>query len=105
MNSIRIGADEREISQADSQWITQEVVGRRKDGLPICIVVTVKANEVDLRLVSVACGGTGGGGGRTPTAREAQILDLWRKHHLGEQTFSPGDVVSFVKQLQRLLYS
>lgn len=98
MSTIRIGTDERPLGQADPQWITQEIVGRRKDGLAVCVIVTIKTTDLNLNLATPACS-RGGGGGRPPTPREQAILDLWRKHGLDDADFSPGAVVAFVKQV------
>lgn len=102
MNAIKIGNDERPIAGADAQWITQEIVGRRKDGENVCVVISIKTAELDMRLATPACGGAGGRG-REPTARERSVLELWQKLHLNEVDFSPGNVVAFVKQVGHYL--
>lgn len=102
VNTIKIGNEEFPLSDVDPQWITQQIVNRRKDGLTVCVIITITSTDLDLRLSTPTCGG-GGGGGRQATSRERGILDLWNQHHLGEMEFSPGDVVAFVKQVQRMI--
>lgn len=102
MNTIKIGNEERSLSDADAQWITQQIVNRRNAGMTVCVIVSVATTDVDLMLATPSCG-AGGGGGRQFTSPERGILDLWNKHHLNETEFSPGDVVSFVKQIAKLI--
>ena len=102
MRTIKIGNDERSLGQADAQWITQEINGRRQSGAAVCVIVAIKTDDLDLRLSTPACGGAGGGG-RQPTNREQAVLDLWRKHKLNDSDFSPGGVVAFVKQVSQFL--
>lgn len=103
MSTIRIGSDERSLVDADPQWITQEVQARRADGQSVCVIVTIITDDLNLRLATPSCGGSGGGGGRAPTQREKAIFDLWGQRGLNQADFSPGDVVAFVKQLIRYL--
>jgi hypothetical protein len=103
MSSIRIGADERRLAEADAHWITQEINARRRDGNSVCVVVTISTDELNLHLATPSCSGGGGGGGRPPTAREKAILDLWSQRGLSESMFQAGDVIAFVQQVQRYL--
>ncbi len=102
MNSIKIGNEQRSLVDADAQWITQQINGRRKDGLVVCVLVEITAGDIDVCFATPTCGGRGGSG-RQLTAREQEALDLWRKHHLNDETFAAGDVVAFVKQVLPLL--
>lgn len=101
MNTISIGNDTRPLDQADPEWITQEIIQRRKDGLSVCVRIQIRTDDLGMTLSTPACGG--GGGGRPPTSRERELLDLWNKHGLNEEGFSPGSVVAFVKQALRLI--
>jgi hypothetical protein len=102
MNTISIGNDSRPLEQADPEWITQQINGRRKDGLPVCVRVSIHTAELNLTYSTPTCASSGGGG-RPPTAREREILDLWGKHGLNELDFAPGNVVAFVRQVLRQL--
>lgn len=103
MSSIRIGADERNLEDADPHWITQEIQSRRADGQAVCVIIVIVTDELNMRLSTPSCGGGGGGAERAPTAREKAIFDLWHERGLDRATFSPGDVVAFVKQLRHYL--
>ena len=102
MRTIKIGNDERLLSEADAQWITQEINGRRQNGSAVCVIVAIKTDGLDVRLSTPACGGAGGGG-RQPTNREQAVFDLWHKHKLNDSDFSPGGVIAFVKQVAQFL--
>lgn len=102
MNSIKIGNEQRPLAEVDAQWITQQINGRRKDGMVVCVVVEITAGDIDVRFATPTCGGRGGGS-RHLTALEHQALDLWQQHHLNNEKFSPGDVVAFVRQVLRLI--
>lgn len=102
MLTIRIGSDTRRLEDADEAWITQQVNNRRREGLPVCVEVTINTGPINVRLTTPACGG-GGGGGRPPRPDEATIIDLWNKRGLGTDNFSPGSVVAFLKQVSSLV--
>lgn len=102
MNTISIGNDTRQLDQADPEWITQGINQRRKDGLSVCVRVQIQTGDLRISFSTPTCGG-GGGGGRLPTPKERELLDLWTKHGLNEQGFSPGGVVAFVKQALRVV--
>lgn len=101
MSTIRIGTDERDLRDADPQWITQEIQGRRKDGLRVCVVVQIRTADISMTLATPGCGGAGGG--RPPNRREREVFELWEELGLDEQGFEPGKVVAFVKRVIRLL--
>lgn len=101
MNTIKIGNEEVPLRDADAQWITQRIVNRRKDGIDVCVIVTITSADVDVKFATPSCGG--GGKGRRLSRREQELLDLWIRHHLNEREFSPGDVVAFVRQVLHLL--
>lgn len=104
MSTIRIGNDQRELREADPQWITQGINGRRRDGQAVCVTVRIDEPGATLSLCTPACRvGGGGGGGRAPNAREAAIFELWNKRGLNDSEVEPGEVVAFVQQVLRLL--
>lgn len=103
MTTIKIGTAVRSLSEADPQWIEGQINGRKNDGLPVCIVVIVQAEDVDIRLATPTCG-TGGGGYRPLKPREKAIVELWKRCGLTEASFSAGSLIAFVKELPRLVY-
>lgn len=102
MNTISIGTDTRPIDLADPEWITQQINGRRKDGQPVCVRVLIHTPELNLSYSTPGCPSSGVGG-RPPTSREREFLDLWAKHGLDKDGCAPGNVVAFVKQVLRLI--
>jgi hypothetical protein len=102
MNTISIGNDSRPLDQADPEWITQQVNRRRQDGMPVCVRISINTADLNISFATPTCAASGGGG-RQPTVRERGILDLWTKHGLNDQDFSPGNIVAFVKQVLRLI--
>lgn len=103
MNTISIGNESRPLDQADPEWITQQINGRRKDGQAVCVRLSVHTAGLNLSCSTPACASSGSGGGRPPTPHEREILDLWAKHGLNTGDFAPGNVVAFVKQVLRLI--
>ena len=100
MVKIKIGGNERNIEEADSSWINQQINRQRKDG-PVCVRVTINNNDVNMVLSSGNC--PQGGGGRPPRPKEKEIFELWDKHQLNEKDFPSGQLVSFIKQITKLL--
>lgn len=97
MIRVSIADDERILQEASPDWISQQIERRRRDGLPVCVVVTINAGELSMRLSTPECGG--GGGGRAPTPEEAKILSLWGKRGLNQFGWQAGNVIAFLKQL------
>jgi hypothetical protein len=96
---VSIAGDKRSLQDASPDWITQQIERRRRDNLRVCVTVTIKTSELDMRLSTPECGS--GGGGRAPTDREAQVFNLWTKLHLNQPGWSPGNVVAFLRQVDR----
>jgi hypothetical protein len=101
MVTIRIGTITRRLEEVQESWITQQITSRQREGLPICVEVTIQTGALNVRLATPACGS--GGGGRPPRPDEAQLIDLWNKLKLGSDDFAPGNVVAFIKKLPRYL--
>ena len=101
MGTVTIGSDTRPLQDADAQWVTQEINGRRHDRQTVCVRVAIQDPPVNVVLGTPSCGGVGGG--RAPNTEERRILDLWERHHLNTPEFTAGDLVAFLKQLRSLL--
>jgi hypothetical protein len=100
MNRIRIGSSERELSDANENWIVQQVREREHDGQSVCVQVVLKDNNVDMVLSTPQCGG-GSGGGRPPNQKEAAIFQLWNERHLNQNNWAVGDLIAFLKQIRK----
>lgn len=98
MIRVRIGESERNSSDADPNWVNQQINGLKRDGRPVCVRVTIKLDSVDMVLSTPDCG-SGGGGGRPPNLKEKQIIDRWNQLHLNTHDFTGGNLVAFLKQI------
>lgn len=102
MISVKVGNDEKSLDDASPGWITQQIERRRRDGIDVCVVVSIRTADLNMHLSTPECAGSAGGG-RLPTARERAVLELWQKHGLNEAGFAPGHVVAFIAQLKQVL--
>jgi hypothetical protein len=102
MISVKVGNDEKPLDDASTGWITQQIERRRRDGIAVCVVVSIRTADLNMRLSTPECAGSARGG-RQPTAGEGAILELWQKHGLNEAGFAPGHVVAFLAQLKHVL--
>lgn len=102
MITVKIGALERSLENADPSWINQQVNGLKRDGHTICVLVKINEGPIQMTLATPTCA-VGGGGGRPPNALEQRIFDLWRKHHLDQIDITGGFVVSFLNELKRVM--
>lgn len=102
MISVKVGNDEKPLDDASPDWIVQQIERRRRDGIAVCVVVSIRTADLNMRMSTPECAG-GAGGGRPPNARESAVWELWRKHGLNEAGFAPGHVVAFVAQLKHVL--
>lgn len=102
MVTVRIGAETRNLPEADESWVNQQVARRRRDGQDVCVEVTFQTSGLNLRLATPGCG-NGGGGGRLPNNNEREVLELWAKRGLNSSEFTGGNLIAFLKQLDRIL--
>lgn len=104
MVRIKIGESERELDNADAQWVNEQVRGyQRTHGTLPCVRVTVDEDQAHINLITMNCPRSGGGGG-VPQWRpaEAEVLELWKRHHLDAPAWAHGNLLAFVQQLRRL---
>jgi hypothetical protein len=102
MISVKVGNDEKPLDDVSTGWITQQIERRRHDGVAVCVVVSIRTDNLNMHLSTPECAG-GARGGRPPNAREMAVPELWQKHGLNEAGFAPGHVVAFLAQVRRLL--
>ena len=57
---VKIGSVEKDITEADPNWINEQIDRRRADGAAICVQVTIIRDSVDLRLSTSDCPQFGG---------------------------------------------
>lgn len=103
MNTISIGGAHRPLADADSSWIQRQFsdAARNGGGLP-CVHVSIQTSTLHMSLSTPTCPASGGGG-RRPTAGEAEILNLWTMEGLTHVPFTPREVVDFVDRVKRLV--
>ena len=100
MVTVKIGPTEKELTDADENWINQEINQLRKDKQAVCVRVRIQTDSLNLVLATPACTG---GGGRPPRPNEQKLFDLWKKRGLNEPNFTGGNIVAFLKQLRNFL--
>lgn len=101
MIRVSIAGEARYLQDADSDWVTQQVERRRRDGLPVCVTVAIDMADLAITLATPEC--TRGGGGRAPTAKETRVIELWDQLGLASSGWAPGHVVAFLKRLRSLI--
>ena len=99
--TIRIGGETRTLADATESWVTQQINRRRQDGQSVCVEVLIRGSGVDLRLATLGCGASGGGGGRPPNSNEQDIFTLWNDRGMNSSNFTGGNLVAFLKQLRK----
>lgn len=97
---IKIAEDERLLSEVDEQWINQQIHRRRATGQTVCVRVTIDEGLLNMILSTPNCG-SGGGSRRPPRPQEKEIFDLWNQRGLDQPDFSGGNLVAFLKQMER----
>ena len=102
---IYIGNNERQfddVYNVDESWINQQINKRKEDKEKVCVRVYIKNELIDILLTTPACGGSRGSG-RGPNPQEREIFNLWNMRRLNEEKFSGGNLISFFKQLRKII--
>lgn len=98
-NRIIIGTEDHDLHDIDESWIAQQIVRRKQAGVPVCVVVKLDSNGLNLTLASGDCSSSGGGGRWTPSPQQQYVIDLWNKHNLSQSDINPGELIAFLKQV------
>jgi hypothetical protein len=101
MVSVCIAGVSRQLEDASESWITQQIERRRRDGIAVCVQVTIQLSGLSMILSTPGCA-VGGGGGRAPNTNEREMFALWDKLGLNHPDFAPGKLIAFLKQFRRL---
>lgn len=96
---VTLSINGQEVSPSDEAAINQQVNRRRNDGARICVRVEIKGEGMHVVLGTPDCDARGGG--RQANEREQRILDLWRQLGLADGHFAGGQVIAFLRQVQR----
>lgn len=102
MVEVKIADEQWQIDRIDEQWISQQINRRQADGQTVCVRIRIHEGDIDMLLSTPTCGSVGGRS-RPPRPTEERIFDLWEKRGLDQPDFTSGNLVAFLKQLQRLL--
>jgi len=103
MITVQIGSSgERTIEEASESWINEQINRRREDRHTVCVRVRITEPPVDMILATPGCGG-GGSGGRSPNQQERRVFELWVDRHLNEAAFTGGNLIAFLRQLEKIL--
>jgi hypothetical protein len=100
MDTVKIGSQERSLNDADPHWVEQQINGLRRDGEAVTVVVRIQVGYRELCFVSPPSGGAS----RTQySAAQNAVIALWSKCGMNGASISPGDLISFLKQLPHYL--
>lgn len=86
------------LKDVGSSWIAGQIDSRKKDGVPVCVRIHIKTDNVNVALATTDCP-CSGGSGRMPNRQEQKIFELWKKLHLNNTNFSAGNLIAFLKQV------
>lgn len=97
---IKIQINDRifDSSEANPSFLTKAIHDLQRRGMPICLKVCIKFDDVDIVLQCGECP-AGQGGGRHPNEREQEIFDIWEKHGCKGKTVNAGHIVAFLKRI------
>lgn len=101
MVTVKIGSQEHPLSSADPHWIEQQINGLKRDGETVTVVVRIDTGGVELCLAAPPR--AGGGAGKQFSKAENEIIALWSQCKMNSSSISAGNLISFLKQLPRLL--
>ena len=96
--TVSIGNSQRELQEADPQWIAEQLVRRRDAGEKVCVRVTISTANVSITLTSADCP-SGPPSGRKPNPEEAALFEAWRDFGLDGSDFPPGKLVAFLQRM------
>ena len=95
--TITINGEERRYDRTVERWIAQRLRDLSHHSAPICVKVGVSGEDINVLVSSGGC--SGGGGGRRPNVREAELLAMWEKRGLNEVEINAGKLIAFLHQV------
>jgi hypothetical protein len=100
MITIHIGGSERQLADASSSWVKEQINRRRQNNEVVCVRVQIdNPPSIKLGLITSDCV-SNGYSTRSLTPQEQYIYDLWTKHRLHEPNFSASELVSFLGKIE-----
>lgn len=98
MITFKINGTEYVAGDVTEETLNGEILGRRREGLPVCVVARVEMRSVNVTLSAGQCGPSHGGG-RPPTAEERQVFEAWNRTVKDRSEFNGNDLIAFVKSI------
>ena len=99
--TVSFGDAERSDDDISAGWIAEQLHARTRAGVPACAQVSILGDGVNVGLAAGDCP-PGRPSSRRPNPREAEVIDIWHRRHLGAGSFAPGALEAFVRQVRRL---
>lgn len=97
MIQVQIGDVKRDIKDAGSSWIREQLDRRRREGKSVCVQVFVDKSPLHMRLATADCPHTIGT--RRATAQEQEVFSLWERRRLNSPDFTSGNLIAFLRQI------
>lgn len=102
---IKIGSEERNLDNADQQWITQTISRLRRAGGRVCVAIRFELPGIKIRVATHDC--PKGPGGRpldTFKRDEQRLFKLWDEMGLNDDPdVAPGTIIAFLNRAVRML--
>lgn len=96
---VQVDGKERRWGEIGSDWIAQQITGRRNDGCDVC--TRIRVEEAGATWSTANCPS---GSGKAPSGPLVDRINaVYSKFDLDEKGYSPGNVIAFIQQIERLL--
>jgi hypothetical protein len=102
MVRVIIGGEERELSNADEPWISQQIRRRRDVGQSPWVRIIVEKGELNMALSTPNCP-VRSGSNRPPNSHEKKVYETWDHLGLNNINFTCEKLIDFIAQLRRIL--
>lgn len=99
MITISIATERRRLAEAETNWVTEQVLGRRRTGADPCVVVSIEIESIHLSLRTGSCTAPAGPA-RAATPRERELIERWREYGLEQVDYPIGRLVAFLNHLR-----
>ena len=100
--SIRVNGAEYTLDQVSVSWLHEQIDGRRREGEPVCVVISAQTDSVNITLATPDCR-SGPGGNRPPNQTESEIFHRWHGLVVDRGHFTAGNLWAFLQYLDRLV--
>ena len=101
MIKIKIGTSEANYKQINSDWVTQQIEKRKREGKSFWVEVIIEKGDVNINF-STPGRNSSRGVQRPLTFEERRIQKLWKKYNLDRKDFSIPDLLYFLSEIENL---